>query len=63
LDDEGLARLADRETRERVARAIREAGFRHAAVDLEGYRTGSVSRPQGSDETLYRIDPARDSGQ
>jgi uncharacterized protein len=63
LDEEGLARLGDRAIRKKVARVVQEAGFRHVAVDLEGYRTGSVSRPAAAAPMLYRIGPARDGGQ
>jgi uncharacterized protein len=46
LDPEGDRRLADAETRARVVQAIRAAGFRYVALDLEGYRTGSLN-PEG----------------
>ena len=53
LDDEGLARVVP--LRAEVSAAIRQAGFRYVVVDLEGYRTGSLS--------FYSIAPARESGQ
>jgi uncharacterized protein len=31
--------------RERVISAVKEAGFRFVALDLEGYRTGSLNPP------------------
>jgi uncharacterized protein len=34
--------------REDVLRAVRAAGFDFVAVDLDGYRSGSLSRPHGS---------------
>lgn len=38
------------ETIGRFARILHDAGFRYAAIDLDGYRTGSVSRaPDGGD--------------
>jgi uncharacterized protein len=43
LDEQGSRLLADRELRERVIRLIHEAGFRFVALDLEGYRTGSLN--------------------
>ena len=33
--------------RERIARAIRKAGFAYVALDLEGYRTGSMNEALG----------------
>jgi len=40
--DEWL-RLTDPETRDRVAAAIREAGFRYVALDLEPFRSGRLN--------------------
>lgn len=61
LADKDLARLSDPEVRAEIARRVREAGFRYVSVDLEGYRTGSMNAPEGPE--LYRIGPARESGQ
>jgi len=41
-DEEGYALLADRGRREGAYAALREAGFTYTAVDLLGYRTGSM---------------------
>jgi uncharacterized protein len=60
LDDEGFRRLRDAEARAAVVDAVRGAGFRYVALDLEGYRSGSMN-PEGP--TLHRIGPARDNGQ
>jgi uncharacterized protein len=38
-----IGRLADPELRARVAEGVRAAGFRFVALDLEGYRTGSLN--------------------
>ena len=38
-----IARLADPANRHAVAKAARAAGFRYVALDLEGYRTGSMN--------------------
>jgi uncharacterized protein len=43
LEDEGLVRLADPALRARVVEAVRKAGFRFCAIDLEGYRAGSLN--------------------
>ncbi|MBI4574838.1 MAG: ATP-dependent sacrificial sulfur transferase LarE [Planctomycetes bacterium] len=42
-----VARLASPVVREAAVRAVREAGFAFAAVDLEGYRSGSLNRTLG----------------
>lgn len=59
LDEEGQRRcFAERSLREAILHAVREAGFRHVALDLDGYRPGSLNpRP------LYRIRPSREGGQ
>lgn len=43
VDPEAITRLAEPELRQKAARAVREAGFRYAALDLLGYRTGSLN--------------------
>jgi uncharacterized protein len=45
LDKEGYRLLAEPSLREQVVRVVREAGFRFVALDLEGYRTGSLNPP------------------
>jgi uncharacterized protein len=42
-DENGYRVLSDRENRERIYRAFREFGFQYTAVDLLGYRTGSMN--------------------
>jgi len=42
-DEEGFAKLMDKETRRAAYSAIRELGFNYAALDLLGYRTGSMN--------------------
>ena len=42
LDAEGSRRLEDPHLRRRVVDVVRAAGFRFVALDLEGYRTGSL---------------------
>jgi len=62
LDAAGLERIADPELRRAVADAVRGAGFRFAAVDLDGYRVGGgVGRSR--ETPLYRIGPQPDGGQ
>ncbi len=39
-DAEGLRLLTDPQVRERAVAAVKRAGFRYVAVDLEGYRRG-----------------------
>jgi uncharacterized protein len=47
LSPEDTERILLREMRERVAAAVREAGFRYVALDLEGYRRGSMNEGLG----------------
>lgn len=61
LDADGMARLGDPRSRQLVAEAIRSAGFRFVAVDLEGYRSGSLNPEPES--PLYRIGPKAEGGQ
>jgi uncharacterized protein len=58
LDPADDRRLSDPALRQRVVAAVKTAGFRYVALDLEGYRTGSLNplKTQG-------IRPARESGQ
>lgn len=46
-----LGRLVEEETRARVVRSVKAAGYRFVAVDLQGYRTGSLN------ETLQKNSP------
>jgi uncharacterized protein len=49
---EEIARLLDPGVREKAATALREAGFAYAALDLHGYRTGSLNEapdPEGEE--------------
>ena len=61
LDDEGHRRLDDPDLRAAVVREVREAGFRFVALDLEGYRTGSLGSAHR--QLIQRIGPVRDGGQ
>ncbi len=64
LDPDGNSLIQDPEVRRQAVQAVKEAGFRFVAVDLEGYRTGSLNpEPQEPGERLYRIGPASGSGQ
>lgn len=56
LDAAGLARLADPEIRRGLSAAVRGAGFRFAAVELEPFRSGSLARPRT--QALLRIGPS-----
>ncbi|HUT52363.1 MAG TPA: ATP-dependent sacrificial sulfur transferase LarE [bacterium] len=54
LDPADMGRMLDPAMRSRVHELIRDAGFAYAALDLLGYRSGSMNepmpRPQGSAE-------------
>ena len=58
LDPADDRKLSDPDLRRRVVAAVKAAGFRYVALDLEGYRTGSLNplKTQG-------IRPAREGGQ
>jgi len=43
LDPAEMVRLADPVVRERIAAAVKAAGFRFVTIDLEGYRQGSLN--------------------
>lgn len=43
-----IPRLLGAEIREQVTREFRDAGFAHVAVDLQGYRTGSLNETRQS---------------
>jgi uncharacterized protein (TIGR00268 family) len=43
------------ENREVIVRGIREAGFRFVALDLEGYKTGSMNRVLESESPKYGV--------
>jgi uncharacterized protein len=43
IDPAEFPRLLDPELRERVVEEVRAAGYRYVALDLQGYRTGSLS--------------------
>ena len=43
LSREEIARMLDEEVRRQVSAAFKAAGFTYVAVDLEGYRTGSMN--------------------
>lgn len=61
LGDGEAARLTERALRDAVVSAVKGAGFRFVAVDLEPYRAGRLM-PQHQ-HRLHSIGPARDSGQ
>jgi uncharacterized protein len=43
LAPEEMGRLLDPDLRKEVVGAFKEAGFKYVALDLEGYRTGSMN--------------------
>ena len=59
-DEPGFLRLQDPGVRRAAVATVRAAGFRFVALDLEGYRSGSVAREGAG---LTRIGPASDGGQ
>ena len=53
IDPAEFPRLLEPELRERVVAEVRAAGYRYVALDLQGYRTGSLN------EALLRASPQR----
>ncbi len=43
LDPDDIARALAPEMRNRMARAVKESGFRYVTLDLQGYRSGSLN--------------------
>ncbi|MDR1515583.1 MAG: ATP-dependent sacrificial sulfur transferase LarE [Synergistaceae bacterium] len=50
-DEDGFGRFFDGGVRERIYREFREIGFTYAALDLLGYRTGSMNETLEKSET------------
>jgi uncharacterized protein len=44
VDTKDIERIIDKKTRSFVLEKLRKIGFTHVAVDLEGYRQGSMNR-------------------
>ncbi len=42
-DEEGFIKLADEKTRREIGRRFRQIGFVYTAIDISGYRTGSMN--------------------
>lgn len=45
LKREQIDRMFDSELRDKVVKKLKEIGFKYIALDLEGYRTGSMNEP------------------
>lgn len=45
LRREQIGRMLDNELRDNVVKKLKEIGFKYIALDLEGYRTGSMNEP------------------
>lgn len=45
LKREQINRMIDSELRDKVVKKLKEIGFKYIALDLEGYRTGSMNEP------------------
>ena len=50
-----IARALDPSLRETVAAAVRDAGYRHVTVDLEGYRRGSLNEALQASARAIRL--------
>ena len=40
---EDIEKMAKKESREKISKALKEYGFAYVTLDLEGYRTGSMN--------------------
>src|SRR3972149_6890139 len=60
---EELPRLGAPAVREEIVRRFREAGFVHVAVDLQGYRTGSLNEAVRTTRTTHDARHWRDDGE
>lgn len=56
-----LADLLDPDVLPAATAGVKDAGFLHVTVDLEGFRSGSLNRALGAGE-LVQLDPVRRSG-
>ena len=43
VEADDIARLSEPAVREKIISLVRNAGFQYVALDLEGYRTGSMN--------------------
>jgi uncharacterized protein len=59
LDPADIVRAIDPETRRLLVEGLKAAGYRYVAVDLEGYRSGSLNEvlPARIEVVAPRIDP------
>lgn len=60
---EEIPRLVVPEVRDEIIRRFQEAGFIHVAVDLEGYRTGSLNEAPRAEGRTLRVWNLRDNGE
>lgn len=60
---EELPRLVAPAVREEIVRRFREAGFVHVAVDLQGYRTGSLNEAVRTTRAMHDARRWRDDGE
>ena len=58
IDPAEFARLLDAETREAIIREVRAAGYTYVALDLQGYRSGSLN-----EALLRRAAERREAGE
>jgi uncharacterized protein len=58
IDPPAFARLLDAETRETIIRDVRAAGYTYVALDLQGYRSGSLN-----EALLRRAAERREAGE
>ncbi len=50
VEQKDLKRFVDPTVRKRVSKKLKKLGFTYCALDLEGYRSGSMNEPLGAEE-------------
>ena len=63
VEPEDLPRIVEEPTRARIVSRLREVGFTHVALDLEGYISGSLNRTIKREKTEYRRQKTEDGSQ
>jgi uncharacterized protein len=56
-DDTGMSVLMSDGNREKVVRRLEELGYRYVALDLAGYRQGSLNKPRPAGQRPARMPP------
>jgi len=55
VEKKDIKRFLNRKFCDRITKRLRQLGFRYIALDLEGYRTGSMNEGLQQDRLIYRV--------